>query len=228
MLELATSIFGCFLLVGALVARADVASSATVQEFYGEVASVEGTGDASGKRDLFQGMMIATTRISFRPETTVLPVSPIVSGGFSNQLGAFVSAGLHVATPWIPSYPDLYAAARLECRAYDHTRSCWMVSASGESRHGKIIRLNADGGVNKTSASGQVRAMFDGLRLPGLILGAGVGAHFYQDSSAVSRRPQAITEVRWSPTRSLVLDVMAKASARDKSPQIIVSFGGML
>jgi hypothetical protein len=102
------------------------------------------------------------------------------------------------------------------------------MSASAESRHGRFLRLNADGDADNASSSAQVRTMFDAFRRPGFSLGAGAGGRFYRDEFASAAVPQAITELRWWPVPSLLVDVMAKSSPGDPYPRLVFSFGGTL
>lgn len=195
-------------------ARGDI--PAPVHEFYGEVAPQS------------QGTFIATTRIPLRAGLPGIQLGPLVSAGLTTSNGPFGSAGLHVSSPWIPGLPELYAAARIECRTSDRGGSCLQVSASGESRHGRFLRINADGDANGAAASAQFRTMFDAFRRPGLSLGAGAGAGFYRDEFTGTTAAQAITEIRWSPKPSLLLDAMAKFSRGEASPRVVLSFGGTL
>ncbi|MEY4632185.1 MAG: hypothetical protein RIQ81_2305 [Pseudomonadota bacterium] len=210
------------------VGPAHGASFDVINEFYGEVASLVPDALSRDGSRAWQTMMIATTRIPLRLNPSTSVISPILSAGFSSISGTFASTGVLVSTPWLPNFPGVYAGARVEWRAFERGESLLLVSASGEARQGEYLRFNAGGDVSRLAASGQIRAMLDALRFPGLTLGAGVGGQVYQSEGVVSSAPQAITELRCSFAKSFLVDLMARASPGDVSPQFVLSFGGAL
>ena len=221
MLKRVTSIFSCLCVLGTGSARAGESGPLLIKEFYGEAVAIvdHHMGDQ-------YTMAMATARAPVRATLSVLPASPLVSAGISSVSGPFVSTGIHVSTPWMPDLPNLYAAARIECRLRQASDPCWMVSGAGESRHAGFLRFNAAGDMTATGASAQVQAMIDGFRAHGVTGSAGIGGHLYRAGDVLTRTPQAITEIRWNPAGAMLAGLAAKASPATKSPQVVLSFGG--